>query len=65
MKIILFANTEWYLYNFRLSLAQALRGEGYEVVLISPPGKYTHCLEEAGFRWKPFPLSRRGTNPLA
>ncbi len=65
MKIILFANTEWYLYNFRLSLAQALRGEGHEVVLVSPPGKYSQRLEEAGFRWKAFQLSRRGTNPLA
>ena len=65
MKIILFANTEWYLYNFRLSLAQALRGEGHEVVLVSPPGKYSRCLEEAGFRWIPFPFSTRGMNPLA
>jgi glycosyltransferase involved in cell wall biosynthesis len=65
VKIILFANTEWYLYNFRLSLAQALRNEGHEVVLVSPPGKYSQRLEEAGFRWISFPLSRRGTNPLA
>jgi glycosyltransferase involved in cell wall biosynthesis len=65
VKIILFANTEWYLFNFRLSLAQALRSEGHEVVLVSPPGKYSHRLEEAGFRWISFPLSRRGTNPLA
>jgi glycosyltransferase involved in cell wall biosynthesis len=65
VKIILFANTEWYLYNFRLSLAQALRSEGHEVVLVSPPGKYSRRLEEAGFRWISFPLSRRGTNPLA
>ena len=64
MKIILFANTEWYLYNFRLALAQALRREGHEVVLVSPPGKYSRRLEEAGFRWKSFPLSRRGTNPM-
>jgi glycosyltransferase involved in cell wall biosynthesis len=65
VKIILFANTEWYLYNFRLALAQALRSEGHEVVLVSPPGKYSQRLEEAGFRWLSFPLSRRGTNPLA
>ncbi len=65
MKIILFANTDWYLYNFRLSLAQALRSGGHEVVLVSPPGKFSQRLEGAGFRWIPFPLSRRGTNPLA
>jgi hypothetical protein len=32
-KIILFANTDWYLYNFRLSLAKELRAEGHEVIL--------------------------------
>ena len=64
MKIILFANTDWYLYNFRLALAYGLRGQGHEVVLLSPPGDYGPLLEKAGFRWVPFPLSRRGTNPL-
>ncbi len=64
MKIILFANTDWYLYNFRLALAEGLRREGHEVVLVSPPGDYGTALEKAGFRWVPFPLSRRGTNPL-
>ena len=29
VKIILFANTEWYLFNFRLSLAKALQTQGY------------------------------------
>ncbi len=65
LKAILFANTEWYLYNFRLPLAEALRRQGYEVVLLSPPGPYGERLRQAGFRWEPFPLSRRGVNPLA
>ena len=26
VKVLLFANTDWYLYNFRLPLAQAPRG---------------------------------------
>jgi glycosyltransferase involved in cell wall biosynthesis len=65
VKIILFANTDWYLYNFRRSLATALRDRGYEVILISPPGKYGACLIEAGFRWVPFSLSRRGSNPIS
>ena len=64
MKILLFANTDWYLFNFRLSLAQALRAAGHTIVLVSPPGKYIGNLQAAGFRWIEFPLSRRGTNPL-
>lgn len=65
MKAILFANTDWYLYNFRLPLAEALRRQGYEVVLLSPPGSYGERLQQAGFRWQAFPFSRRGVNPLA
>jgi glycosyltransferase involved in cell wall biosynthesis len=63
MKVILFANTDWYLFNFRLPLLRALREAGYEVVLISPPGGYGPRLEAEGFRWLPFPLERRGMNP--
>jgi hypothetical protein len=40
MKVILFANTDWYLYNFRLPLARALRERGYDVLLVSPPGRF-------------------------
>ncbi len=64
MKIALFANTEWYLFNFRLPLAKALAKAGHEVVLISPPGPYGEKLVAAGFRWIAFPLDRAGTNPL-
>lgn len=65
MKIIYFANTDWYLYNFRKNLADAMRASGHEVVILSPPGKYGELLEQEGFRWIQFPMSRRGINPLA
>jgi hypothetical protein len=65
MKVLLFANTDWYLYNFRRDLALAVRKRGDEVVLLSPPGEYAARLEGLGFRWISFPLSRRGMNPLA
>lgn len=64
MKVILFANTDWYLYNFRLSLARALRDQGVEVVLLSPPGPYGPKLRAAGFRWEPLAMERRSLNPL-
>lgn len=64
MKIILFANTEWYLYNFRRSLALALRDAGHEVLLVSPPGPYGERLRALGFRWVPAPMERRSLNPL-
>jgi glycosyltransferase involved in cell wall biosynthesis len=64
VKIILFANTDWYLYNYRLPLAEALRDVGYDVLLISPPGKYAQRILENGFRWLELDLSRRGINPI-
>jgi len=64
LKVALFANTEWYLFNFRLPLAKALVKAGHEVVLISPPGPYGEKLAAAGFRWIAFPLNRAGTNPF-
>ena len=64
MKVVLFANTEWYLYNFRRSLAMALRDAGHEVLLLSPPGPYGEKLRALGFRWLPAPMERRSLNPL-
>lgn len=65
MKVVLFANTDWYLYNFRLSLASALRDKGVEVLLLSPNGEYAPRLSEAGFCWREIPLSKGKVNPLA
>jgi glycosyltransferase involved in cell wall biosynthesis len=64
-KILLFANTDWYLYNFRLALAKELRHQKHEIVLLSPPGDFQTRLQAQGFTWLPFPLSRQGTNPLS
>lgn len=63
-KVALFANTDWYLYNFRLSLARRLRDHGYDVLLISPPGDYSARLVADGFRWLPLAMNRRSLNPF-
>ncbi|MFC5579849.1 glycosyltransferase family 4 protein [Rhodanobacter terrae] len=64
MKAVLFANTDWYLYNFRRALALALCRAGYDVLLISPPGPYGDKLRAMGLRWEPLPMERRSLNPL-
>lgn len=64
MKIVFFANTDWYLYNFRLALAENLRDHGHEVTLVSPDGRHSEKLRGRGFTWTEFDLARRGTNPL-
>ncbi|MEW6499206.1 MAG: glycosyltransferase, partial [Cyanobacteriota bacterium] len=64
LKILLVANTGWYLYNFRLPLARFLRLQGIEVVLVSPWDAYVERLQAEGFRWIQLRLSRRSVNPL-
>lgn len=64
MKVVLFANTDWYLFNFRRSLALALKAQGNDVLLISPPGPYGEKLRALGLRWEPVPMDRRSLNPL-
>jgi glycosyltransferase involved in cell wall biosynthesis len=64
MRVLLFANTDWFLWNFKRSLAHALRAAGHDVVLVSPPGEFGERLRADGFRWEPFELSRSGTHPL-
>jgi len=64
MKIILFANSDWYLYNYRLVFAKFLREQGHEVILISPSGKYSQLLQQEGFSWLPLEFSRDSLNPI-
>ena len=64
MKILLAANTDWYLFNFRLPLARRLRDRGDEVVVVSPPGPYVARLEAEGLRWRPMRIERRSMNPV-
>jgi glycosyltransferase involved in cell wall biosynthesis len=66
LKVLLFANTSWYLYNFRLPLANALRDLGNEVVLLSPGEEpYHHLLQEEGFHCLTIPMQRARVNPLS
>lgn len=64
MKRILFANTEWYLYNFRRSLALKLRDAGFGPLLISPPGPYGERLRDLGLSWEPVPMALGGITPM-
>jgi glycosyltransferase involved in cell wall biosynthesis len=63
MKLLLSANTDWYLYNFRRDLARYLRAQGLEVVMVSPSGPYVEKLGALGFRWLSWPVGRQTMNP--
>jgi glycosyltransferase involved in cell wall biosynthesis len=62
-KILFVANTDWYLYNYRLPLARYLRAQGFEVVLVSPEGRFVTLLQQAGFRWVAWNVGRQTIAP--
>jgi glycosyltransferase involved in cell wall biosynthesis len=64
MKFILFANTDWYLYNFRLSTALQLKARGIDVVMLSPHGEFGERFAGHGIRWLTLPMDRAGLNPV-
>lgn len=64
MKLVLFANTDWYLWNFRRSLALELRAAGHDVLLISPDGEHGRKLLALGLDWRPLSMDRRSLNPV-
>ena len=63
-KILLIANTDWYLYRFRLLLAQTLRENGHEVILVSPAGRYVPNIQAEGFKHLCWSVSRQSINPF-
>jgi glycosyltransferase involved in cell wall biosynthesis len=63
MKFIFFANTDWYLYNFRLSTALHLKSLGADVVMVSPPGDFGARFAEHGIRWLRLAMDRASLNP--
>ncbi|PSR55813.1 glycosyltransferase family 1 protein [Adhaeribacter arboris] len=64
MRIAIVINTSWNIYNFRMSLVQALLQERHEVVAIAPPDAYSNYLIAAGCRYVPIQMENKGTSPL-
>jgi glycosyltransferase involved in cell wall biosynthesis len=64
-KVLLVANTSWYLYNFRLPLIRDLRERGYQLALVAPHDAHTPLLQAEGFTVHPWLVARSSVNPLA
>lgn len=62
-RVVLVANTSWFLYNYRLSFAQTLQRAGYDVVCCAPEDRFSSQLEDAGFRWNRLDLGRQTLSP--
>jgi len=64
-KVLLVANTSWYLYNFRLPLIRDLRERGFQVALVAPRDAHTSLLEAEGLTVHLWLVARSSVNPLA
>jgi glycosyltransferase involved in cell wall biosynthesis len=61
--VLMYANTDWYLYNFRRSLALRIQSLGYTVLMISPDGEFGPRLRALGLRWEPLRMDRGSLRP--
>ena len=64
-KALLFANTDWYIFNFRRALAHGLVNANYEVIFVCPSGDYAERLKLEGFRIIPFQMTGRSMGVLS
>jgi len=63
--ILLVANTDWYIYNFRLDFAKELLKRGYQICVICPKGSYVPALQSIGIQWIEWELNRKSKNPFS
>ena len=63
-KVLLVANTSWYLHNFRLPLLKDLRAAGYLVEAVAPHDSFTPLLQAEGITVHNWLVARRSINPL-
>jgi glycosyltransferase involved in cell wall biosynthesis len=62
-KILIVANTSWFIQNFELKLMQELQAE-MEVVAVSPQDDWSAKFPSLGVRFVEIPIRRRGMNPI-
>lgn len=61
-KILMLANDETTIYNFRREIVKAFADAGHEVVIAYPYGKHTEEIEQLGCKTIHCEVSRHGTN---
>lgn len=64
MRVALFANSSWNIWNFRMGLVGAIRAAGHEVCIIAPVDTYTHKITETGLEFYPVKMSTKGADPF-
>ena len=63
-KLLILANNDIGLYNFRKELLERLIGEGFELHIALPYGEFVENMKEMGCIFHSTEFDRRGTNPF-
>jgi len=63
-KIIISANTSWYIYNFRANTIAMLKNIGYEVYVVAPRDSYSKKFKLMGAEYVEINLVSDSTNPI-
>lgn len=63
-RIVISANTSWYLFNFRKGTIKALLEKGCDVIAVAPVDPYSEKLRELGCHFEPLYMDRGSTNPI-
>lgn len=64
-KVLMLANHEYTIYNFRLELIEKLISEGYKVIISCPYGNRIPELEKKGCTFIESKMKRHGKNPFS
>ena len=64
VKVVIAANTSWYLQNFSGELIRDPASAGMDVIALAPKDDWSPRLKELGARYVDIPMNRRGMNPL-
>jgi len=64
IKLIITANTGWYIYNFRIDLIKYLKLKKYEIYIICPNDRYSKKLKNMGLNVINWELNRKSLNPF-
>ena len=64
MKVIVFINTSWNIFNFRAGLVRSLQKAGYEVHALAPEDNYSVHLTAMGCIYHPIKMKNTGGNPI-
>tara|TARA_B100000925_G_C21977190_1_gene460620 strand:+ start:333 stop:1466 length:1134 start_codon:yes stop_codon:yes gene_type:complete len=64
-KILLTANTSWFLYNFFKNIIKDLIARNYQIICAAPRDKYSQKLISLGCDYRELNFNQKSTNPLS